>query len=330
MEYTKWTEQEIELLKEKYYDTPKEELDKLFPNHSHQSILAKASKLKLPKISTKWSEENLDLLRKYYMEMPIEETRKKLTVPYSVAAISTQAAKIGLKRTSLWSKEEEDIMTDYYPILPIDEIAAMLPKRKRKNIIMKACTMGLKQSGIFWTEEEEQYIKDNWELLSDYEMSLHLNHTVLAVKRRRDFNLKLYRTLSEDQTYNYSLSHFIRANITEWKKASMEQCNYKCIITGNKNFEIHHLVNLSKMLAQALNNLGMSQKGKVARDFTESERQAILQEFIKIQNDNPLGMCIESSIHALFHSLYGQFNNTPEQFYHFVEEYKKETFKEIA
>ena len=52
MEYTKWTEQEIELLKEKYYDTPKEELDKLFPNRCHQSILAKASKLKLPKIST--------------------------------------------------------------------------------------------------------------------------------------------------------------------------------------------------------------------------------------------------------------------------------------
>ena len=44
--------------------------------------------------------------------------------------------------------------------------------------------------------------------------------------------------------------------------------------------------------------------------------------FINEQNKYPLGVCVSKDIHVLFHSLYGQYNNTPEQWYQFEKDYK--------
>jgi len=55
----------------------------------------------------------------------------------------------------------------------------------------------------------------------------------------------------------------------------------------------------------------------------------ILNKFIEIQDRYPLGVCVNPKIHTLFHSLYGQYNNTEEQWNVFVDNYKNNYYQEI-
>lgn len=41
-----------------------------------------------------------------------------------------------------------------------------------------------------------------------------------------------------------------------------------------------------------------------------------------------LGVCIDENIHKLFHSVYGQYCNTPEQWYQFEKDYKNGIYDE--
>lgn len=54
----------------------------------------------------------------------------------------------------------------------------------------------------------------------------------------------------------------------------------------------------------------------------------ILDKFIEEQDSHPLGVCIDENIHRLFHCLYGQFCNTPEQWYQFEEDYRNGLYNE--
>ena len=103
-----------------------------------------------------------------------------------------------------------------------------------------------------------------------------------------------------DSTKYESLSKYIRGNIQQWKKDSMKNCNYQCIFTGSN-----------------------------INDYSKDELQYILNIFIKEQSKYPLGVCIRKEIHVLFHSLYGQYYNTPEQWYQFQKDYTNGIYDDI-
>ena len=65
-------------------------------------------------------------------------------------------------------------------------------------------------------------------------------------------------------------------------------------------------------------------------EYTSDDLSFILQKFLDIQSQYPLGECVDKRLHVLFHSLYGQYDNTPEQWYKFKEDYKKGVYKNIA
>ena len=83
----------------------------------------------------------------------------------------------------------------------------------------------------------------------------------------------------------------------QFRKEVLRKDNYKCIICGtNKNLEVHHIYQFSKYPNQRLN----------------------------INN----GICLCKVHHSLsepnsFHSLYGQFDNTPEQLEEYVNNMRK-------
>lgn len=105
----------------------------------------------------------------------------------------------------------------------------------------------------------------------------------------------------------------------------MEFCDYKCVMTNSKNFQIHHLYSVSNIIRDILNKY----KGydKPFDDYSENELSFLLSKFIEIQNKYPLGVCIDKKIHTLFHSMYGQYYNTPEQWYRFCEDYNNGIYK---
>ena len=126
-----------------------------------------------------------------------------------------------------------------------------------------------------------------------------------------------------------SLSKYLRGQNQEWKLLSMKSCNYKCVLTGSKDFEIHHLYGLSNIIDDILNKYPQY-KNISFEDYNSDDLEFLKKEFIKEQSKYPLGECIDKKLHVLFHSLYGQYYNTPEQWARFKNDYTKGVYKNIA
>lgn len=63
-------------------------------------------------------------------------------------------------------------------------------------------------------------------------------------------------------------------------------------------------------------------KYKDFSEYTENDLSFLLEKFLREQEQYPLGECVRKDIHVLFHSMYGQYYNTPEQWYQFKKDYK--------
>jgi hypothetical protein len=150
-------------------------------------------------------------------------------------------------------------------------------------------------------------------------MGIKLNRTQRCVQYQRNV-LGLYRRDMKSNTYE-SLSKYIRGKIWNWKKQSMEDCDYKCVFTGSKDFQIHHLYNVSSILNDIFETYNIERKDDLT-EYSNEELDNIVELFIIEQNKYPLGVCISKDIHVLFHSLYGQYRNTPEQWYQFEKDYR--------
>lgn len=98
----------------------------------------------------------------------------------------------------------------------------------------------------------------------------------------------------------------------------MENCNWQCVITGSKDFEIHHLYSVSNILSDIMSKYNILEKQ--IEEYTQDELNNITQLFIEEQSKHPLGICVRKDIHALFHKLYGKYYNTPEQWYQFQKD----------
>lgn len=229
-----------------------------------------------------------------------------------------------------WTKEEIKIMKDNYSFVPISEMQLLLPNRTINSIRLQGNKLGLisyTKINELWTESELNYIKDNWYLVPDKIMADNLTRTPRAVKAKRE-ELGLYRVDIESSSYP-SLSKFLRGQNQKWKKDSMKNCNYKCVLTGSKNYEIHHLYGVSNIIHDILEEYP-NFKDKEFSNYTENDLSFILQKFIEKQSLYPLGECVDKKLHVLFHSMYGQYKNTPDQWYKFKEDYFNGIYKKYA
>lgn len=113
-----------------------------------------------------------------------------------------------------------------------------------------------------------------------------------------------------------SNSHFWKGGVTEtsvyfrfllddWKRASKEFYNYKCIITGSSNFQIHHLYSFNKILDEMFIKTNISRK-KYIKDYSSEELDMLVQMFYQIHENYPLGVLISKDIHEEFHRIYGK------------------------
>ena len=117
------------------------------------------------------------------------------------------------------------------------------------------------------------------------------------------------------------MADFIRHRNDEWKRLSMRNCKYKCVITGSSDFEIHHTYSFNLILKEAMSDNRWIDKNII--DYSEDELEYILSIFYEYQFKYPLGVCISPEYHRLFHSIYGNRINTPNQWEEFLNKYSK-------
>lgn len=313
----KWTKEDKQILIDNYSSMSIDDICKLMPYRTKQSIITKASELGLKNKIFFWNENEIQILKDNYLLYGAEYVQEKLNNKFTISAIKTKAQKLGVVTSNKWTEEEHQIIRDYYSIKSVDEIAAMIPNHTRKSIIERAMELGIK-SGIFYTSKEEEYIRNNWQSKTDEEIAIVLNRTPKKIRDKR-LNMGLCRVEHGVDSYK-QISDFLRGNNYEWKKKSMEACNYKCVLTGDKFTDIHHLFGFNMIVDQVLRRLEIYTVEM--SELTQEQLDMILTEFKKEQDKYPLGVCLRKDIHILFHQIYGHGNNTIEQWEQFVSYYK--------
>lgn len=123
-----------------------------------------------------------------------------------------------------------------------------------------------------------------------------------------------------------TLNKYMREILYDWKKNILQKYNYTCTVTGQSKhyMEIHHLYNFSTILNKTTKELNIKIKRNIG-DYAVEDLSLIKEKLIEKHTLN-IGILICKDIHKLFHNVYGNKNNTPEQFEEFKTRLKSGEF----
>jgi len=114
------------------------------------------------------------------------------------------------------------------------------------------------------------------------------------------------------------LRPFLQKQIVDWKKSSTKNCNYKCVISGNRFDVVHHLHSFNAIIKEAINNLGFETYETIG-EYNEEDLFDLADEVVVLHEFYGNGVCLRKDIHLEFHRIYLCGNNTPEQFEDFKQ-----------
>lgn len=126
------------------------------------------------------------------------------------------------------------------------------------------------------------------------------------------------------------ISIHLRKLTEQWCNDCKQQARYICELTGKVGCRlcVHHLKAFSIIVLEAheIHNIQVKQQVK---DYTEEELHKLEEYVVSCHKDNTNAVVLSEEVHRLFHSLYGQGNNTPEQYEEFKQRFLNGEFKEI-
>ena len=143
----------------------------------------------------KWSQEELDLLVKLREvdKLTYEQiakrmegrTRQQVNTKYNY--IKAKRDSQPRKRTNRkWTETEIEILKQNY-LKDYEEIMELLPSRSRLSIIGKIAHLGLSRpNNALLSEEDKQFIRDNYLDMSQAELSKHLNVDRGVIRRFKE------------------------------------------------------------------------------------------------------------------------------------------------
>jgi transposase len=147
-----WTDEQTNILKEKYsYEDWDILLDLLKP-FNKDNIIHKAYDLKIKREIYGWTEEEVLILQNNYTTMSTKEL-VKLLPNKTEGSITTKAHKLGIRGREKWTEEDIKKIKEYYPIKDIKFLQEMFPSRSVKAIE----TMAIK---ILKLHKEDNYEDD--------------------------------------------------------------------------------------------------------------------------------------------------------------------------
>jgi len=144
----KWTDEEVEYLKEHYGDDGAEGIAHVL-NRTKSSVQTKARELDLTDDQARglWTEDDEAFLRENYLELGAEECARRLG--RSKASVHGKIRKIGGGRPSIgpkveWTEQELDFLRDNYHQLTWEEMVEQLG-RTEQAIQVRASMLGLQR-----------------------------------------------------------------------------------------------------------------------------------------------------------------------------------------
>lgn len=330
--YQKWTDDRISQFIELYPDTPWDDLERIF--HSKKgSLLTMASNLGISRKGQNTpytAEEDRTIIEMFGSGCTDTEIAACLS-GRSPTAIKCRRIKLGCFERTMWTAEESELFEQLYPALPLTDVLQFFPGRSRDALIAHGTKFGIKAWMPYTTysDNDLQFIREHYLTMSDAEMGEILNHSRASIKNRRNA-LGCHRIDGGASNYD-DVSLYVRRHNQDWKVASMRQCDFKCIVSGERFSAIHHLQSQNTILQDTLTSLGLNKYTFNINQLTPDEKQEFLNAFYAEQAKYPLGVCLRQDIHQRFHTMYGFGDNTPEQFLEFLSvEYPNRQIEIVA
>lgn len=143
-----------------------------------------------------------------------------------------------------------------------------------------------------------------------------------------------YEKISGENYYNWqggvtNIYNYLRGKLGKWKKDSLDKANYKCSISNTEeNLVVHHIYNFHNIIHEALNNLNLNVLENLD-NYSEQELNELTRECLHLHNKYGLGVVISKVLHNKFHAIYGNKNNTYEQFKEFKNNYINGTYGDV-
>ena len=250
---TKYTDEDIEFLRKYYPIGDWDTIFTRFPNSNKDKIYNVCCKRG---ISANYYDRDKNLKSEYYKNM--------------------------VNNRSKWCDHEVEILRNNYSVMPVVDIMKLLPKRTYNSIILKANKLSLvsyiRQQQLY-SDDDVVFIESNWKIMSVEEIAIALNRTKRAIKAVRN-NIGLFRQ-NKEKTHYENLTKFFRGQIHQWKNLSLEKCNYQCILTGSKDFAIHHIISFNIIVKKFISECDMLLKDNF-EDYTINELNEISQKSVII------------------------------------------------
>lgn len=309
----KWSEEEIKLIKENYLIMNDEEMSiKLFNGKRTKKSIEKkrlSLGLKTKNKPSEWSEEEINILTETFPYYTTKEIKVNFLPNREEKSINEKANKLGLKK----SKE-----------------AIEKAKKQKGNILSEKL-----KGRVFTDEHKENISKTRKRLFSEGKLSSNFKGRIVSEEEKSksrervlgrwsgDKNPRHLNPLHGEENGNWkggitNLSQALRENIYEWKKQSMEYCDYRCLLTGKYFSEIHHITPFNLMIKECINELNCEIKENLSL-YSEEERAAIIN--LIQEKHTTFGICLCNEIHKLFHDLYSYKSFNIENLIEFTNNY---------
>ncbi len=221
-----------------------------------------------------------------------------------------------------WTNEEIKLMITHYPNMTNNELINKYFSFVNVDKIMHLAN----RLGLYKTQDTLQRCIQE---IADKNSRRLLELNKWVGEDNPQFNSQRFGELNPNYKGGISaLSQELRRNILQWKLDSVQNANYKCFFSGERFDDIHHLYSFDNIVKDTLNETGLPLYDNISW-YAQEELQRLIDKCLEIHYRHPLGVCMKEKYHIKFHLEFGYGNNTPDQFYQFIENYYDGKYKDL-
>lgn len=123
-----------------------------------------------------------------------------------------------------------------------------------------------------------------------------------------------------------NLSEYLRGKINKWKFDSLKSNNFRCVLTGaERDLIVHHVKPFSEIVRETMKELCLPIHANISK-YTDKELEIISSHCIAKHYEGGMGVPLHKDVHDLFHEEYSVFHFNEEDFYEFVNRFRKGEF----